>query len=264
MRQNEDLLATGVERFLRGARYVAARHGYARITHELKAQRLPPDLPPGLHRYVRRPGAKQAGRAGREARGSQASQPCAATRFDHLMFMDIESLGFIGRPLFLIGALHVHLPRDRQRAAEMQLIQYFARDYSEEGTILKAFGREATETELWVTYNGASFDLPFLELRATQFRLAPFEPKYHLDLLPATRRLWANELPDCKLKTVEHRICGRPRGEDIPGSRIPAAYHAYVRSGEPLDMIEVLKHNAADLTSLLELYLQIQTAMIET
>ncbi len=256
MGRNEDLLATGVERFLLGAKYVAARHGYARITHDLNAQRIPPDLPAGLHRCVRLPGTKQAGRA---PKGS----PEAPHRFEHLMFMDIESLGFIGRPLFLIGALHVHLPGDRRRAAALQLIQYFARDYSEEGTILKAFGRESKKTELWVTYNGASFDLPFLELRATQFRLAPFRPKHHLDLLPATRRLWSKELPDCKLKTVEHQICGRPRGEDIPGSRIPAAYHAYVRSGEPLDMIEVLKHNAADLTSLLELYLQIQAAMNE-
>jgi hypothetical protein len=184
-----------------------------------------------------------------------------------LVLVDIESLGFIGRPLFLIGALFASAPTPRAAFHEkgasrrdqpwkLEIVQYLARDYSEEEAILEAFEQETSATDLWVTYNGRTFDLPFIELRAVHHRLTPAKPRRHLDLLPVARRLWGKELPDCRLKTIERLITRRPRpGGDIAGGQIPDAYHAFVRTGEPFDMLDILRHNAADLTGLLDIYL---------
>ncbi len=275
MSRSDDLLEQGVVRFLPGAAYQSAAGGYARITHALNLQRFPREHPAALERYVltpeRPPRARAAGSG--PAAGSVAVGGATRTR---VVLMDIESLGFIGSPLFLIGGLYVTAaagptdaaPTDAApthaaptHAAHAELVQYFARDYSEERAILEAFAVDAAEADLWISYNGASFDLPFLELRAVQHRLAAYRPPRHLDLLPVARRLWAARLPNCKLKTVEHHICERPRGADIEGARIPPAYHAFVRSGEPFEMLEVLRHNVHDLTSLLELYRRARRAL---
>lgn len=205
----EDLLACGVERFLPGLSYGVPEGAYARLHGSL-------------------------------ARVIPGGEGC--------VLVDIESLGFIGRPLFLIGALFLHAARSAE------LIQYLARDYSEERAVLAAFLAEAGPVPTWVTFNGRTFDLPFLSLRAAYHRLAPPVPRAHLDLLPIARRCWGAGLPDCRLQTLAAHLCGQHRRRDIPGSQIPAAYHAFVRSGEPWEMLRILEHNAADLKNLLALY----------
>lgn len=224
-----ELLAEGIARFLSGAELVAAEEDYARIRHRLAARPLPAVLPMVLN-------------AGAAAPPRQ------------IAFFDIETLGFIGRPLFLIGALYARASEGG--AWDLDLIQYLARDYSEEEAILSAFQREVSPCDLWISFNGRTFDLPFLQLRAVAYRLPRFEPRAHLDLLPLARRTWGELLPNCRLKTLETHICRRPRGgPDLPSSRVPAAYHAFVRSGEPMELLDILGHNASDLTGLLEIYL---------
>jgi len=203
----DELLAQGVARFMPGVRY-SAREGYGRLTRPLEL---------------------------------------ASAVADPVVCIDIESLGFIGRPLFLIGALHA-------AGREGCLTQYLARDYSEEEAVLRAFLDEAAAAPLWITFNGRTFDLPFLALRAAYFRLDPPRPGRHIDLLPVARRRWGARLPDCRLQTLERAICGRPpRRDDLPGGEIPTAYHAFVRTREPWEMLRVLQHNSDDLTTLLAL-----------
>jgi hypothetical protein len=241
-----DLLATGIARYLRGAALEVAPPGYARITHRLADRVMQTAFPRELWAL---------------GGGSPSEQE---SMLSSLVWVDIESLGFIGRPLFLIGALYARAPGGPRRAVgarigspwKLEIVQYLARDYAEEETVLEAFQAESAETDLWVTYNGRSFDLPFIELRAVHHRLTPVKPRRHLDLLPVARRLWGRGLPDCRLKTIERLVMRRPRPEgDIASGRIPDAYHAFVRSGEPFDMLDVLRHNAADLTGLLDIYL---------
>jgi uncharacterized protein len=78
-------------------------------------------------------------------------------------------------------------------------------------------------------------------------------PHPHLDLLGESRRAWGRRLPNCKLQTLEHRICGRLREDDIPGHLIPEAYHEYVRTGDARQMLGVLHHNLLDLVTMADL-----------
>jgi hypothetical protein len=83
---------------------------------------------------------------------------------------------------------------------------------------------------------------------------SPDEPP-HLDLLHHARRRWRGVLPDCRLQTLEWKICGRRRSGDIPGEEIPAAYHHFVRTGDASDMLTVFHHNALDLITLADVAL---------
>lgn len=178
--------------------------------------------------------------------------PGAGARFPrgHL-FLDLETLGFVGRPLFLVGLL---VTKGGRTAS---LVQLLARDYSEEEETLRYFAEEFAANPTWVTFNGKSFDVPSMRLRYRFHRLVPPEPESHLDLLHVARRHFRGVFPDCKLQTLEKRVCGRHRVDDLPGSLVPEAYHQFVRDGDPSRLEPILRHNREDLITLAELYLSL-------
>jgi uncharacterized protein YprB with RNaseH-like and TPR domain len=165
---------------------------------------------------------------------------------EDVMFVDIETTGLGGTPVFLVGTMV-------WEDGGLVVHQYLARDYSEEPGIVARFVDLAGERKLLVTFNGKSFDIPYLRTRAAAVGV-PFSVGFaHLDLLHVGRRVWGSKLPDCKLQTLETFICGRVREGDIPGSEIPEAYHEFVRTKNAAQVVEILRHNYLDLVTLAEL-----------
>jgi uncharacterized protein YprB with RNaseH-like and TPR domain len=78
-------------------------------------------------------------------------------------------------------------------------------------------------------------------------------PPHHLDLLHAARRRWREDLPDCRLQTLERHVCGRWRTGDVPGDEVPGLYHDYVREGDPWRLIPVFHHNLLDVITMAEI-----------
>ena len=162
------------------------------------------------------------------------------------MFLDAETTGFSNTPLFLLGVMHFN--------GEIFLIdQLFARDYSEEGNLLHYFSGFAGRFDSLFTFNGKSFDAPFIRDRMIYHRKRFAWTQTHIDILHHSRRRWKNELPDCKLQTLEREICGRRREGDVPGSLVPDVYREFVRSGDTRLLGDVFHHNALDLITLVEL-----------
>ncbi len=177
---------------------------------------------------------------------------CCAPDFSpgELIFVDLETTGLAGTPLFLIGTMTVE-------DGGLLVRQYLARDYSEERAVISLFLDVLSGKRLLVSFNGKSFDLPYVRVRAVANGM-PFEADLpHLDLLHECRRAWRHALPDCKLQTLERHICGRARHSDIPGCEIPEAYHAFVRTSNAAEMVEILEHNVLDLLTLADLLLRL-------
>ena len=169
-------------------------------------------------------------------------------KFGHrrMLFLDIETCGLQSNPVFLVGLCHIG---DRN----LVLRQIFARDYAEERALLAEVERILADYDFLVTYNGKTFDMPFLRHRAVHHRMR-FETSIpHLDLLWMVRRRWKERLPDCRLKTLEWRVLRRLRAGDIDGSEIPGAYHEYVKHGQPHRLLPVFHHNLLDLVAMAEL-----------
>ncbi len=202
---------------------------------------------------------------------------------DRVLFLDLETCGFAGSMVFLIGLLHQH-------DGQIVLSQLLARDYSEEKPVLQTLWDAAAKCRVLVTFNGKSFDWPMVHDRSTLHHLgcdrrslkqAAGEPLaeesadtdsiaggclnrqdrrpelIHCDLLHHARRRWKERLPNCKLQTLEQYVCGRRRHDDIPGRDIPNAYHEFVRTKDAWQMRSVLHHNALDLITLLQLSLMV-------
>ena len=166
------------------------------------------------------------------------------------LVLDVETGGFAGVPVFLIGL--VLLGR-----RPLSVLQLLARDYPEEEAILRALAELTGSRDTWVTFNGKSFDEPFLRDRATLHRVPFRAPRTHVDLLHAARRVWRHQLPNFRLGTLEDRILRRPRVGDIPSSDVPDLFHHFIRTGNAAPLRPVLEHNRIDLISVTELLLRL-------
>lgn len=163
-------------------------------------------------------------------------------------FLDLETCGLAGAPIFLVGLVH-HGPHG------LVLAQLLARDYTEEQAVLHAFWQRTADKAVLASFNGKSFDWPTLQDRTAWHGLPARPPasRVHCDMLHHARRRWKGQLPDYRLQTLERYVCGRCRAGDIPGREIPRAYHQFVRSGDGTQIRAILHHNALDLVTLLQL-----------
>ena len=163
-----------------------------------------------------------------------------------LLYLDTETTGLAGGTgtyAFLVGVGFVD-------GDEFEVRQYFMRDLDEEPALLAALDGLVRGFEGLVTYNGTGFDLPLLETRFVLGRRRwPSDP-FHLDLLPAARRLWSARLPDCRLATVEQSVLRFHRRDDLPGALIPAVYFEYLRRKQPGELPRIFEHNRHDILSL--------------
>jgi uncharacterized protein YprB with RNaseH-like and TPR domain len=171
----------------------------------------------------------------------------SVSRPEDLLFMDIECCGLGSTPVFLIGTMHF---------ADGQLVfdQRFARTYAEEPAVLAAFAERLDGAGLLVTFNGKAFDMNQIAERSVFHGLSVAkDARPHLDLLHESRRFWREQVPNCRLQTLEHLLCGRRRVGDIPGWAIPDAYHRFVETGDARQVRDILHHNLLDLLTMAQL-----------
>ncbi|MEM6328642.1 MAG: ribonuclease H-like domain-containing protein [Planctomycetota bacterium] len=221
-----------------------------------------------------------------EDRLAAGMAPLVAAMPASAVMLDLETCGLAGSAVFLVGLLRVVEGR-----LTVELL--FARSYAEERAVMHSLwnrlagdgsdaangdgsdrdgsdrdssDRDSSDRDgdqpcsVIATFNGKSFDWPMVMDRSRRHLLhktQPLREPPHLDMLHPARRRWKGRLPDCKLQTIERLVCRRTRVGDIPGSQIPAAYDAYVRTGRPGEMEAVLHHNALDLVTLLDIAMRL-------
>jgi uncharacterized protein YprB with RNaseH-like and TPR domain len=168
-----------------------------------------------------------------------------------VVFLDTETTGLASVPLFLCGIMS-------HAAGGVVIEQMLARDYTEEPAVLRRVQELLEATDVLVTYNGRTFDLPFIHDRMVYHLLDYSYGGEHIDLLPHARRLYRGVFPDCRLQTLEVRLCGFPdRTDDIPGDEIPQAYHDFVATSNAAILAPIVRHNARDLVTLCDVLLRI-------
>ena len=169
---------------------------------------------------------------------------------EDVALFDLETTGLASTPIFLVGAMS-------WEGDGLVVRQYLARNYSEEPAILSLFLDWAATKALLVSFNGKSFDLPYARVRAAANGI-PFSLDLpHFDLLHVARRVWKDTLSNHRFQTLETHICGRVRSSDIPSCDIPDAYHAYVRTANAAELVEILEHNLLDLVTLADLMVRL-------
>ena len=157
--------------------------------------------------------------------------------------MDIETKGLSNVPVILIGVAEI-------KNDNIITSQYFLRDYTEESVILEAYLSHLDEDSVHVTFNGKSFDVPFINNRCIYNRINANLDLAHIDLMYFAKNLWKDELPNCKLQTIEREFFGIEREDDVPGQYIPGYYDTYLSKNNIGPIVPIIEHNRQDIVSL--------------
>ncbi|MEZ4271261.1 MAG: ribonuclease H-like domain-containing protein [Myxococcota bacterium] len=162
------------------------------------------------------------------------------------LFIDTETTGLMGGTgtvPFLIGMAWFE-------SGVMVLRQALLPRPGEEQPMLGLLAERLSQASCIVTYNGKSFDWPLLRTRFVMNRIAPPPLPPHLDLLHCSRRIFRRTLDDVRLISVEERVLGFERCDDLPGELIPQRYFDYLRGGDAAGLLPIIEHNANDLIAL--------------
>lgn len=182
-------------------------------------------------------------------RGAPSEEVIALFAPEELVVIDIETMGLgFGEEVFLIGLLTCH-------AGAWRLTQLLLTDLAAQDDLLVACLRQIEAFAACVTYNGSTFDLPFLRAAAELQGLTttPFDRLFHCDLLYTMRRQYGATAPDCRLTTMATHILGIERTDDLPGLLVPSEFDRYLRTGHISILRRILEHNRQDLLDLRDL-----------
>ncbi|CAH1196581.1 hypothetical protein PAECIP111891_00902 [Paenibacillus allorhizoplanae] len=171
----------------------------------------------------------------------------AVVRLEELLFFDTETTGLgvgAGNVPFMVGIGYY--------TGELFTVeQLMIRNPAEEHAMLVYLQELLGRYTHIVSYNGRTFDWPILKNRFVLNRLKLDDAKLlQLDLLYASRSLWRNTLPSCRLSKVEESRLGFERLDDVPGSMAPALYFQYLAEKDPAILQGVFIHNEHDIVTL--------------
>lgn len=191
---------------------------------------------------------------------------------EKICFLDIETTGLnrSKNMVYLIGVLFLD-------NSTWTLKQYFANTIEKEKDLLEKFISDISTFDKLITYNGDSFDLPFIEHRLKHHNL-----DYNIDKTKSfdVYRIIKNnrnylDLENLKLKTIE-RSLGFYREDIYSGLDCIEFYYDYINSNNITMKNNILKHNYDDLTHMLDIimildiiddkksfYLEIQNSSIK-
>lgn len=171
------------------------------------------------------------------------------TSLADLVILDLETTGFWGCPILLVGLLY----RENGVLVTRQIV---ARDYPEERPMLRAALDLLARRRLVVTFNGKSYDVPCLRERCIVHRVKDDVTRRlaHVDVLHAARRRWRGCFEDCRLATLERRVTGFTRAGDVPSRDIPEIFHRFIATGDASLLKPVLHHGRVDLLTTARLF----------
>jgi uncharacterized protein YprB with RNaseH-like and TPR domain len=156
--------------------------------------------------------------------------------------IDIETLGLSERPIILLGIA-------KPTKDHICTSQFLLRDIGDEPGAIWALVSQLEPNLSFITFNGRSFDIPYIKQRLAYYGLdAPLDNP-HFDVLHFTRRALKHKLPDCRLDTVEKYI-GIKRDINIPGALVPHFYETYLRTKNVGPLVPIVEHNKQDLLTL--------------
>jgi uncharacterized protein YprB with RNaseH-like and TPR domain len=167
-------------------------------------------------------------------------------RDEDFAIIDIETLGLSERPIILMG---IAKPTENSICAS----QFLLRDIPDEPSAIWALISKLEEESSLITFNGKSFDIPYIKQRLAYYGMDAPLSNPHFDVLHFTRRAFGKKLVNCRLETVE-KYLNIERGINIPGALVPHFYDTYLRTRNVGPLVAIVEHNKQDLLTLGKLF----------
>lgn len=162
---------------------------------------------------------------------------------EEAVFLDIETTGLspMRSFIYLIGLVFIDLKK-----VTMHITQLIAEDKDEEEEILKLMKERLKGYKTVVTYNGNSFDLPFIAKRSERYGIEPIA----IDSFDMYEKLRLHKdtlkLDGLKQKNIEKKL-GITREDRYNGGECISFYKDYVKNKNQESFDRFVLHNYDDL-----------------
>ena len=168
---------------------------------------------------------------------------------EDILYADIETTGLspasafiycIGMAYYAEGKACLHLA--------------FGESREDEPEVLRTFCDILGSRDHIVTFNGTTFDIPFIRKRCERYNIPdPFINKEYTDLYREAKRLkkFLN-LKSYSQKSIEHFL-GCCREDEMGGGELIPVYYRYERFRDPDDKRLLVLHNLDDVKGMLKL-----------
>ena len=162
---------------------------------------------------------------------------------EEAVFLDIETTGLspMRSFIYLIGLVFIDL-----KEMTMHITQLIAEDRDEEEEILKLMKERLKGYKTVVTYNGNSFDLPFIAKRSERYGIEPIA----MDSFDMYEKLRLHKdtlkLDGLKQKNIEKKL-GITREDRYNGGECISFYKDYVKNKNQESFDRFVLHNYDDL-----------------
>ncbi|NOZ01726.1 MAG: exonuclease [Deltaproteobacteria bacterium] len=167
-----------------------------------------------------------------------------------ILFLDIETMGlFGGSPIIQAGLAWI-------KGSRIVVRQLVARTPDAEAGLVREACDAIESCHALVTFNGRSFDFPYICQRAAYYGAPLSADPVHFDLLPYSRRVWRGQTTNCRLSTLAREVLGMKRDEDVDGSMVPGFYRDYLEDpdGRYGLLAGIVSHNRDDMIEMVRLY----------
>lgn len=173
---------------------------------------------------------------------------------EHYLLLDIETTGILPSKskIYLLGLGKFHYISNEE--IQLTLTQYFLETFSDEMEILKILHAKTENIRGFITYNGYSFDLRFLQDCANAYHIdLPLFHCENIDILQSAKKLkHVLGLSHVKQRDVEHAL-GFYRKGKYEKQELIDFYHRYLNKKDEQILDLLLKHHAEELQSLIHL-----------
>ena len=174
---------------------------------------------------------------------------CIKNQRENYLIFDIETTGLNHKnsSVILIGTMY-------EKDSKTYIRQFFCEHPKEEKYMLKEFINFSEKFSHFISFNGDSFDIPFLNSRLKYNNIEKkFDKSMNLDLIKIAKNLAKLSLVEnYKLKTIE-KFLGINRDDLITGKESIDLYFQFVRSKSESIMNKILLHNFDDIKNLSDL-----------
>lgn len=169
---------------------------------------------------------------------------------------DIETMGLMPYKDMIISASFYD-------PAGGSCVSYFADSPANEINLILDILNKLSENDVVVTYNGDSFDLPFVLTRAKKYKLCDKLPLlYSCDMYRILKKYWpmAQTMKSLRQKAVEIALgLADDRTDEIPGSECISLYNQYIAGINDRAKDLILLHNKDDVRQLGSIYTEISS-----
>ena len=168
-----------------------------------------------------------------------------------ICFLDIETTGLSRKfnQIYLIGLVYFNEEKNK-----WNLKQLFAKNIEQEKILLEKFNSFIDNFNLLITYNGDSFDIPFIKYRFKEHNID--SNIYNIDSFDIYRKIKAESpylnFNNFKLKTIEEAL-GIYREDEYSGKDCINFYYQYMNKKDDILKEKILKHNYDDLYYLIDI-----------